>query len=141
MAVGTKEQKYRGSLRREHRMLGAYLMLQAWKNGADCLSVDREAILTFLGLQRWKGARAEWFEEDIEPYFSHIESLVRGPSEKFAGVFMSRVSLNGVFPSGRMSDAIRARKLTDAGVRTEVVRKLPDQETICKELAFLVAGL
>lgn len=53
--MAMKSKTYRGLLKREHRILGAYLMWMALQKKGDCIAVNRGAILKFLGLQRWRG--------------------------------------------------------------------------------------
>jgi hypothetical protein len=65
------EEPHRESCRRQHRILGHYLAVQAWIKGLDCGVLLRKDLEKFLDLERFKKTRIEWLCEDLMPWFKH----------------------------------------------------------------------
>ncbi len=137
---------HREFCRRQHRVIGHFLALQAWTRGVDCIVLQREHLESFLGLERFKRARQEWLMEDLRPWFPHQQKIRRfGTKSSLASLFLSRVSLDEHFPRGPpMTTAQRIAKLKPA-VRA-CVFKLPrgakvHEATMVSQLALLASGL
>lgn len=85
--------KYKSSpekIKKQHKALGFYLMHMAWINGWDCVIVNREELLEFLGITRMKWRRIDWLRKDLKEFFPHFQDLSRDPGETFASLFLSR---------------------------------------------------
>ncbi len=120
---------HREFCRRQHRVIGHFLALQAWTRGVDCIVLQREHLESFLGLERFKRARQEWLMEDLRPWFPHQQKIRRfGTKSSLASLFLSRVSLDEHFPRGPpMTTAQRIAKFHEA--------------TMVSQLALLASGL
>src|SRR6266851_4509070 len=136
---------HREFCRRQHRVIGHFLALQAWTRGVDCIVLQREHLESFLGLERFKRARQEWLMTDLLPWFPHQVKIHRhGTPSSLASLFLSRVSLDEHFPRGSMGTAKRVAKL-NPDIRT-CVFKLPGRSkaaeaTVVSTLALLASGL
>ena len=56
---------HREFCRNQHRIIGHYLAVQAWLRGLDCIVLVRGDLQTFLALERFKGTRVDWLQEDL----------------------------------------------------------------------------
>mgnify|MGYP001770989469 CR=1 FL=1 len=73
--MSSKDDAYRESQMRLHRVLGTYLALVAWKRKADGVVINRESLLSFLKISRMQNVRVDWMKEDLAhlfPYTIHI---------------------------------------------------------------------
>lgn len=71
---------HRELCRRQHRIIGLELLLQAWISQVDALILDRAELSRFLGISRFKSSRIEWIQEDLKPYFPHQSILNKSQS-------------------------------------------------------------
>ena len=69
---------HRVSCRRQHRVFGQYLALQAWIRGLECIVLERRDLENYLKLERLKEARVDWFKDDLLPWFPHQETYEMG---------------------------------------------------------------
>src|SRR2546425_367851 len=63
---------HREFCRRQHRVIGHFLALQAWRRAVDCIVLERQHLESFLGLERFKRARQEWLMTDLLPWFPSV---------------------------------------------------------------------
>jgi hypothetical protein len=142
----TEIQTYRDACRRQHRVIGNYLALEAWSRTLDCIALDRGDLVKLLGLTRFKSTRVAWMQSDLAPWFPYQQAyyLTRAKSS-IGSLFLSRLPIEQHLPKGSMSDDERiARMKADApptGKLAQGRRKIPDEAAIVARLAVLAAGL
>lgn len=139
---------HRESCRRQHRMLGQYLALEAWLRGVECLVLERSDLERFLSLKRFKSARVEWLQEDLSPWFPFREPYYRSSSpSSLYDLFLSRVPIEQHLPSGTMTTDRRIEEMAADAPRTEKFskgrsgRRFPSEAKIVGYLATLSSGL
>lgn len=131
---------YREAARRAHKLAGMFLVHWAWTRGADCVCVQRSEWLSFVGLERVKNPRLDWFKDDVRLSFPHFMALDETGKKKHSSVYLSRKPFPvGVF-SGSMSDIARAAKLGDVNIKT-VAAKLPSNAKAVEVLARMSYGI
>ena len=133
---------------KEHRIIGFYLATTAWARQLDCVVLERLDLESMLGLQRFKSARIQWLEEDLQPWFPHqVPFYHTGALSSIHSLFLSRVPIAEHLQRGEMTTEARIQCITDSGPRTETLmrktlaEKRPTQEMITKYLALLAGGL
>ena len=111
---------HREAARRQHRVLGHYLAIQAWLRNLDCVVLTRKDLEAFLGLQRFKSARVEWLKDDLVPWFEFQKAYYKSSSpSSIHSLFLSRVSMEPHLPDGSMKTDERIKKLGSKAPRTE----------------------
>lgn len=60
---------HRETVRRQHRQLSLFLVIQAWTKALDGVVLSREAITRLLGLERWEPDRIPLLIEDLKEFF------------------------------------------------------------------------
>lgn len=136
---------YREQYRRQHRVVGMYLAIQAWIRGADGLAVDRSALEKLLGLKKFEGSRINYLTADVRDWFPHNSQFTRGQGpESLASLWLSRLPL-GNLPRGTMSDERRCKGLLESGgpriVAINSAAEVPSEEGLVSYLALLADGL
>lgn len=138
---------HRESCRRQHRVIGQYLAIQAWLRNIDCMVLTRVDLEAFLGLRRFKLQRLRWFQQDIEPWFPHPELLQMRGTRSIGSLYLSRVPIWEHLPDGVMTDAERIDRMLPNSPRAQLFSisddhsGAPSQEQIASQLALLSAGL
>ncbi len=95
------DDQHRLACRRQHRVLGQYLAMQAWVRGLDCIALEKRDLEHYLGLERLKGTRFEWFRDDVTPWFPHQETYeISGRENSLHSLFLARVPIAAHLPSG-----------------------------------------
>jgi hypothetical protein len=105
--------------RRQTRSIGLFLVIYCWVRDLDAVVLNREHLERLLGLQRFKGTRVKWLQDDLKEFFPYQQFLVYPPKDSFAGFFVSRVDLSEHFPSGRMSDSRRCEIMRESGIKVD----------------------
>lgn len=138
---------HRELCRRQHRILGLELLLQAWVNQVDALIVSRDQLSNFLGISRFKSSRLVWLEQDLRPFFSHQSVFYRSSSsDSLHSIVLSRVSLDDM-PVSTMTTEERAASSRAAGLRMELVSELEtfdagqSESDLYSFVSLLAAGL
>jgi hypothetical protein len=62
---------YREACRRQHRLIGNYLAVEAWYRGLDCIVLTRDHVERLFGVTRVTRERMRWIEEDLRPWFPY----------------------------------------------------------------------
>lgn len=136
---------HRKFCRKQHRVVGVYLAIQAWLKGVDGLAVDRTVLEKLLGLERFQDARVEDLKTDLREWFPHFRVFVngRGP-ESLASLWLSRLPLENL-PLVEDSDEKRAERLEKSGgpriAAMRSVSEVPTEEGLVSYLALLADGL
>jgi len=146
--LGLPMDPHRESCRRQHRVLGHFLAIQAWLRGLDCIVLLRQDLETFLGLERFKMQRVNWLVEDLKPWFPHPVplNLAKAPSSLWS-IFLSRVPIQEWLPSGTMTIEQLIGRMSDEAPKTECFAKLPKghrrptEADVVRFLAVLDSGL
>jgi hypothetical protein len=113
-----KQVDLREGARRQHRAIAIFAVIQCWLRNLDGIVLKRGHLERLLGLDRFKGARVDWLNEDFQEFFPYLEVLQRdGAPNSFGSLYVSRRKLAEKFPSGTMSDEERVAKLQDAGLQ------------------------
>lgn len=140
---------HREACKRQHRVLGHFLAIQAWLRGLDCIVLEREHLEEFLGLERFKGTRVEWLQEDLKPWFAEQTTYFNSKSESsLHSLFLSRVSMTGWLSSDSMTTEKRISQLPERAPKTALFSsKVKGKHSSFKEvdivryLAILDSGL
>jgi hypothetical protein len=138
---------HRELCRRQHRILGLELLLQAWVNQIDALIIDRDQLSNFLGISRFKSSRLSWLEQDLHSYFIHQSVFYRSSSpDSLHSIVLSRVPLDDM-PDSTMTTEQRAEAARAVGIRMELVTDLETFDASQTEsdmysfVSLLAAGL
>ena len=139
---------HREACRRQHRMLGQYLAMQAWIRGLECIVLQRRDLEHFLSLERFKNTRVQWLKEDLTPWFPHQEAHYKtaAPSS-IHSLYLSRVPMGSHLPRGSMTVDARIQKMASSAPKTERFLKdiglwrPPTEQDIVSQLAVISAGL
>ena len=130
---------YREACGRSHRVLGAYLALQAWKKKVDCVALDRGVSLSFLGLGKMREQRLRWLADDIKDLFPYQEPLQLTGRSTHGSLYLSRKP----FPDGAFEDTMpdgqRVKHLSKLGLAAWVAR-LPSEDRMVATLATAATG-
>jgi len=139
---------YREACRKEHRLIGHYLAVQAWIRGLDCIVLERHDLQALFELERFKSSRVTWLMEDLKPWFPEQEAYYRSGSECSIGsLFLSRVPIEPFLSSETMTTEARIKGMPPNSPKTErftssmAKKDVPTKEKILSFLAFLDAGL
>ncbi len=113
-----KQIDLREGARRQHRGVALFAVIQCWLRNLDGLAFQRRHLERLLGLERFKGTRVEWLQEDLKEFFPHQEVYwLAGKNNSLGSVIISRTPLTEVLPAGTMSTATRIAKVRDGGPR------------------------
>lgn len=108
---------HREACRRQHRVLGHFLAIQAWLRKLDCIVLTREDLESYLGLKVFKSQRIEWILEDLDPWFPHARSINKAKtSASLASMYLSRLAFD--LPKGNMTTQERISKIVENGLQT-----------------------
>lgn len=139
---------YRDACRKEHRLIGHYLAVQAWVRGLDCIVLVRHDLEALFGLTRFKNTRIEWLKQDMKPWFPNQKAYYKsGSLSSINSLFLSRVPVAPHLPKGTMTTEARIKGMPDDAPKTErftstrAKRDVPTKEDIISFLAFLNAGI
>jgi hypothetical protein len=140
--------EHRAACRRQHRVLGHYLAVQAWHRGLDCIAVEREDFEAYLGLKRFKSERIKWLLEDLKPWFPHNSPFYKSHAESsLHSVFLSRVKTDPWLPAASLTTAVRISKIPADAPKTELLfvpgsgKKRVLESDVVRFLAILDSGL
>jgi hypothetical protein len=129
-------------------VLGQYLALEAWLRGVECLVIERSDLERFLGLERFKGVRVEWIQEDLSPWFPfQVPYYSSSPRASLSVLFLSRVPIEEHLPYGSMTTEQRIKDMARNAPRTQKFstgrsdRRFPTEAQIVGYLATLSSGL
>lgn len=113
-----KQIDLREGARRQHRAVALFAVIQCWLRRLDGLAFERRHLERLLGLERFKGTRVEWLQEDFREFFPHQRVfLFSGKNNSLGSVVVSRVSLDGALPQGTMSTKVRISSIAEGGPR------------------------
>jgi hypothetical protein len=115
-------------------------MAVAWKKNADCIVVNREQLLKYLYLDRYRPERHKKLCSDIHDLFPHVIQL-EYDSGTFASLFLSRRPFEDCWVGDQMPDKKRAEQMTERGLSTYVLEKLPHEKEILTQLALIAQGI
>jgi hypothetical protein len=142
------EDPHRESCKRQHRIIGQYLAVQAWLRGLDCIVLVRSDLEVFLGLERFKNARVQWLKEDLTPWFPYQQPYYKTNSpSSIHSLYLSRVQIEKFLPSGKMTTDDRIARMKSDAPRTQRFssgangRQVPSNTKMVSYLAVLAAGL
>jgi hypothetical protein len=139
---------YRDACRREHRLIGHYLAVQAWIRGLDCVVLMRHDLEALFELERFKSARVQWLLQDLNPWFPEQKAYyrLRAPSS-IESLFLSRAPIDSFLPKESMRTEARIKGMSPSAPKTERFtstyskKDVPTKEAILSFLALLDAGL
>ncbi|HHQ4788055.1 hypothetical protein ACSZND_15835 [Aeromonas hydrophila] len=139
--MASAEEVYRETQARLHRILGAYLSLLAWKEGVDCVVIERDSLLKFLELERMRNARIDWLKEDLKYLFKYAHTTNYTKNGNYATLYLSRVLIpnnDGIWNS--MDTESRIKKLTEKGIKTKLI-EMPKEKDLLVKMALISNGV
>jgi hypothetical protein len=146
--MGAMIDPHRESCRRDHRIIGQSLAVQAWLRGLDCIVLVREDLEAFLGLERFKSTRIRWLKEDLKPWFQYQRPYYRTSSpSSIHSLFLARVQIDKHIGSDSMTTEERIASMAPEAPRTERLTtrrdgsQVPSLAKIVSALSVLAAGL
>lgn len=142
----TENEPHRESCRRQHRVIGNYLAMEAWTRGLDCIVLIRSDMESFLGLRRFKSTRVNWLKADLMPWFPYQEAYFKtGSPSSIHSLFLSRVPISRHLPSGTMTTDKRIAGIAKDAPKTKRFStsstKVPGEAKILSDLVLLASGL
>ena len=139
---------HREACRRQHRMLGQYLAMQAWIRGLECIVLERRDLEHFLGLERFKSTRVQWLKEDLRPWFPEQEAHYRtGAPSSIHSLYLSRVPMGTHLPPGSMTVEKRLQRMASSAPKAGRFLeegypwRPPTEQDVVSQLAVISAGL
>lgn len=140
-----KTKPYDEYYRRQHRIVGHYLALQAWLRNLDCMGLDRSDLQALLNITNTGEERIKQFIEDIKPWFKFHKAYYRKSSGTYVlSLFLSRIAIK-LPPGSKMSVDQRIAKAGTAGGEMRVERfsmaKIPSEKEMVSDLALFATGL
>jgi hypothetical protein len=132
------EHTYREAHRRTHKLLGVYLALTAWKQGVDCVVLEREQLLPFLDLDLMQDKRIDWVKEDVKYLFPHACTTVDSKNV-YATLYLSRLPFPREMQTG-MNDSKRVETFTAGGLKAAII-KIPKEPEIIRILGSVTHGI
>jgi hypothetical protein len=134
------EETYREAHRRKHKLLGTFLALSAWRQGLDCVVLERGQLLPFLDLDRMQDKRVDWVKEDVKHLFPHALNTCDSKSGVYSTLYLSRFPIPLDAHLGSMNDAKRVEALAAGGLKSAIV-KIPKEDEIVRLLACVTHGI
>ncbi len=120
--------------KRQHCVLGNYLVLQCWINGCDAVLVSRETLAHFHDIKNFTDEHISWLRNDIKPYFPHSTTTIyTKTSSKFAGLALSRVEIPTAFGRRSLTDEQRASQWRTKGFRVAALSEFRTTEALFTE--------
>lgn len=139
---------HRLASRRQHRVLGHFLAIQAWLRGVDCLVLEREDLEAFLDLRRFKKERVRWVQEDLRPWFPYQYQIEQGNSGfSLHSLFLSRVPIESWIADGVLTTEQRLAAFPKRAPKAERFSagsggsRLVNESDVVRYLALLDSGL
>ena len=139
---------YREASRRQHRVLGHFLAVQAWLRGLECIALEREDLKAFLDLEPFKSERIRWLKEDIAPWFPHTSTICMAHSESsLHSLFLARIPIEDWLPNGTLTTRERIKALPKEAPKTALFfshrrrAKRVREVDVVRYLAVLDSGL
>ena len=138
---------HREACKRQHRVIGNFLTMQAWLLGVDCIVLTRSDLEKFLDLERFKSTRVKWLLQDLRPWFPYQEDYYKTSSpSSIHSLFLSRVQIKHHLPKGSMTTSQRINRMLDEAPKTKLFSEAPsgkmhDESQIVSQLAQLASGL
>jgi hypothetical protein len=143
--VTEADKLYREACLRHHRTLAHYFAVLAWKHGADCVVIGRNALQSLFNLQVFKAKRLEWIEEDVRPWFPHIESRSSLKAARLEAVVLSRRELPRSNSVTISPPSAIAESLGRAGLSAiafpSVRAAIPDESDIVSSMSLIASAL
>jgi len=139
--MASAEEIYRESQARLHRILGAYLSLEAWKNGVDCVVLERKTLLSFLNLERMKNKRIDWLKSDLETLFPYARNTYYSKTKAYATLYISRKKIprhSAIWKT--MSTTERMALFKREGLTSKVIN-LPEEKILLSKMALICNGV
>ncbi|SRR6266511_1428896 len=121
------ESIYRQEERAKHRALGIFLVVAAWKAGADCVVLEWEDLRNYLGLVKIKDARVDWLCQDLAEWFPYSEKFYLHPNSSdncLTSLWVSRKPVARFVSLERMESEERIRKMPKSAPRTVMLNAL-----------------
>ncbi len=110
-----KQIDLREGARRQHRALAVFATIQCWIRKWDGTAFERDHLERLVGLERFKGTRVEWLQEDLKDLFAFQQVLTYSSSEKFACMIISRRDFSSYWPAGTMTTEERLEGIRKNG--------------------------
>jgi hypothetical protein len=122
MTMASGDHGHRELCKRQHRVIAAYLVMRAWKAGADYVVIERRALEQWLDLERFKQVRLDWFISDVGPWFPFSETVFHSTSGQFSAAYLSRKALDNWVPGAHTND-VRMTLLAAQGLIGIIFRR------------------
>lgn len=88
----------REGARRQHRSLSLFAVIQCWMRKLDGLAFQRKQLERILGLNRFKKTRVEWLQEDLQEFFTYIQTCwITGKTNSLGSLIVARVPILNIF--------------------------------------------
>lgn len=139
--MASSEEVYREAQVRLHRVLGAFLTMKSWKNGIDCVILERDTLLSFLDIERMRNTRIDWLKEDLKYLFKYAHTTNTSSTGTYAELYLSRLKIpskNGVWST--MTSKQRVEKLLEVGIKAQII-ELPSEKKLLTRMALISNGL
>ena len=139
--MASSEEVYRETQMRLHRVLGAYLAMKTWKNGMDCVILERDTLLSFLDIERMRNTRIDWLKEDLKYLFKYTHTTNTTSTKTYATLYLSRVKIpsnSGVWKS--MTSEERINKMKEIDIKAKIL-ELPSEKELLTKMALISNGI
>ncbi len=133
-------EKYHEAASRSHKLLGLYLVYAAWTKYLDCVVLERDQLMLFLGLKTMQNKRIDWLTSDLKGMFLFSRPIKVAKTGVYSTLYLSREPLRKEPMSGVMSNTERVKALTNAGIMAAIIQ-IPKEDEIVRIMACLTHGV
>lgn len=118
-------------LRRQHRLIALYSLIQCWVKGVDGLVLTHSDLITILNIKRLEWSHLSQFATNMREFFPSVVPIWLPSTKQVFACFISRRRIEGV-PRNRQVDIpkqIAALKQQGVDVTTFSIWKLDPSKT------------
>ena len=135
-----KQVEVREGARRQHRSIAVFGVIQCWMRNLDGLVFLRSDLMRLVGLEKIRGTRVSYIEEDFEQLFPYRKSVFHPEiKNNYLGLFASRVPFEEYLADSEATFAEQIKSLKKKKVRIDFfdIWRKPER----KELRALSEGV
>ena len=137
---------WEAKLRREHRLIALYALIQCWVKDADGLVLTHSDLIKILNIKRLEWSHIRQFAKNVNDFFPFVVPVWFDPNKQVVACFISRRPMKGISQNQRLNitQQISALKKQGVNIASFTVWKLEDSKpplaVLKTQLVSLVQG-